>query len=469
MQHRVLIADDDPDMLSALESALLVRDFSVLTARDGEAARSLIEKEPLDLVLLDVQMPRCDGLTLTASLKKDPALRFLPVILITARNSVEEISEGLASGADDYLCKPYRREELYARIDAVLRARELYRQLEAATQLNRELQRQIESLSRYADLVGESAAMRRVFTLIEQVAEAEVPVLITGESGTGKELVARALHSRSLRASGPFIAQNCSSFQENILESELFGHSRGAFTGADRDKAGLFELADGGTFFLDEVGELSPSSQAKLLRVLQEGTFYRLGETVERRADVRIVAATNRDLRVMGSRGTFREDLFFRLNVFSVELPPLRERLEDVPLLVEHFLARARKGGKSDLRRVTDEVLQAFRAYPWPGNVRELENELRRLIVLGKGRELIGREALSPHIAAALERRVTTARGSLHAAVAALELSMIEAALDQHGGNVSRAAKQLGISRTTLLKKRKDAATVAARGELPLT
>ena len=308
---------------------------------------------------------------------------------------------------------------------------------------------------RYAGLLGAAPNMQELYALIELVAPSDSTVLIQGENGTGKELVARAIHTRSLRSGHRFVVTNCSAFNDNLLDSELFGHKRGAFTGAVVDKAGLFETADLGTFFLDEIGDMSPMLQVKVLRVLQEGTFHRVGDTETRKVDVRIIAATNRDLTAMVSDGRFREDLFYRINVINVALPALRERRGDVALLVAAFLARQGSHAKSRAKRLAAECMQRMLEYPWPGNVRELENEIERLVVLSGDAPVIAEALLSPRIRTYTPDPEAIADAdvdSLPAAVEALERKMISAAMRRHSGNKTRAAEELKVSRRNLIR-----------------
>jgi two-component system response regulator HupR/HoxA len=304
----------------------------------------------------------------------------------------------------------------------------------------------------YHGIVGAAPAMQELYALLERITRSDAPVLIQGENGTGKELVARAIHVRSERRARQFIVVNCSAFNDNLLDSELFGHKRGAFTGAIVDKPGLFEVADSGTFFLDEIGDMSPSLQVKVLRVLQEGTFNRVGDTDTRRVDVRIIAATNRDLAAMVAAGRFREDLYYRIHVLSVMLPALRERREDVPLLIDHFLMRH---PRQRPKRLSPECAARMLAYPWPGNVRELENEVERLVVLAGESPTIGVEVLSPRIrlwTPSSETGRAIDPSSLPAAVEALERRMIGAAMRRHRGNKTRAAEELKVSRRNLIR-----------------
>jgi two-component system, NtrC family, response regulator HupR/HoxA len=303
----------------------------------------------------------------------------------------------------------------------------------------------------YHGIVGASPAMRELYSLLDRIAPSDATVLIQGENGTGKELVARAIHIGSPRRDHRFVVTNCSAFNDNLLDSELFGHKRGAFTGAVGDKPGLFETADTGTFFLDEIGDMSPSLQVKVLRVLQEGTFHRVGDTEMRTVDVRIIAATNRDLAAMVANGQFREDLYYRVHVLSVMLPSLRDRHDDVPLLIEHFLARHRRPRP---KRLAPDCAARMLAYPWPGNVRELENEVERLVVLSGDSTMIGAELLSPRIRGwqSSEDGRASDTSSLPAAVEALERKMIGAAMRRHGGNKTRAAEELKVSRRNLIR-----------------
>ncbi|HUJ59510.1 MAG TPA: sigma 54-interacting transcriptional regulator [Kofleriaceae bacterium] len=323
----------------------------------------------------------------------------------------------------------------------------------AAALRDREPPREAGARTTYLGITGGSATMQELYSLIDRVAPSDSTVLIQGENGTGKELVARAIHERSVRAARRFVVTNCSAFNDNLLDSELFGHKRGAFTGAVADKPGLFETADLGTFFLDEIGDMSPALQVKVLRVLQEGTFNRVGDTETRKVDVRIIAATNRDLRAMVADGRFREDLFYRINVINVNLPALRDRRDDVPLLIQRFLARHRGGTRT--KRLSDDCQALLAAYAWPGNVRELENEIERLVVLAGDTPTIGAALLSPRIrnhAPDDEAEGPVEAGSLPAAVEALERRMIGNAMRRHAGNKTRAAEDLKVSRRNLIR-----------------
>ena len=467
----ILAVDDNPEGLFALEATLSAAGYRVVTATSGEEALAVARSERPDLILLDVNMPKPDGYAVTRELKADPELRFSTIVLLTARGSLDDVVYGLAQGADDHIKKPFDREELLARVAAALRVRSLYEELRSSSKERTRLQRRAEETSSYANIIGASQAMRAVFDLLDKVKDAEVPVLITGESGTGKELIASALHFQSVRKSKPFIIQNCAALQEQLLESELFGHVKGSFTGAIRDKEGLFEAADQGTLFLDEVGEMSPQLQAKLLRVLQDGTFTPVGSTSSRRAKVRVVAATHRDLKDMVSKGTFRQDLYYRLNVVPVRLPSLRERQTDIPLLVEFFLKSKRKGAAASKTHVSfsPSAIAALVRYSWPGNVRELQTEIERVLLLSGGANPIlpehlsiseqavsngiGSQSGSSGASERTEQHSTGETSGLKDALSALECRLIKEALENTKGNKSEAARVLGISRSNLIAK----------------
>lgn len=457
---KVLAVDDNSEGLYVLTEILKGAGYETIPAASGEEAIQRAQESLPDLILLDVNMPGIDGFEVTKRIRQDALLRLTPIILLTALDSIDDVTNGLALGADDYIKKPYQQQELLARVHAVSRLQRIYRELEDVKVYNRELKAQLSKKVGYGTLIGESAAMQEVFSLIERLRNVEVPVLITGESGTGKELVARAIHATSRRAHQPLVVQNCSAFNENLLESEFFGHVKGAFTGAIRDKRGLFEEAHQGSFFLDELGEMGLTLQAKLLRVLQDGTFTTLGDTKTKKVDVRIIAATNRSLEDMVAKGSFREDLFYRLNVIAIRLPPLRERRSDIPLLVESFLkAHADKSGRSV--SISVDAIRALAEYDWPGNVRQLQNEIERaLIMAGDGRE-IQRQDLSPAVRAANQSGqskspLSPLSGSLKDAVEMVERQMIAESLKRTDGNKSETAKELGISRSSLITKVKE-------------
>jgi DNA-binding NtrC family response regulator len=453
---KILAVDDDPEGLFALEQLLLSKGYSVVTASSGTETLEKARGESPDLILLDVVMPEPNGYQVAKILKGDPELKYVPIVLLTGKDDLDDIIHGLAQGADDYVCKPYNSHELIARVHAALRVRSLYGELRDVKSANKRLQARMEGEFAFSNIIGRSPSMMSLYEIMGKVVDSDVPVLISGESGTGKELVATALHTNGLRKDKPFVVQNCSAFNENLLESELFGHVKGAFTGAMRDKQGLFEVADGGTFFLDELGEMSPALQVKLLRVLQDGTFMPVGGTKQKRVDVRVIAATHRNLPEMVKAGTFREDLFYRLNVVNLSLPPLRERAGDVPLLVEFFLAKiAEKSGKPR-KEIAAEAMATLESFPWPGNIRQLENELLRAHVMSGKESVITRACLSPTLVAssAQDDEVSFPQeGKLKDVLESVERDMIVATLKRCEGNKSEAARQLGISRSNLIAK----------------
>ncbi|MGI6523855.1 MAG: sigma-54-dependent transcriptional regulator [Bdellovibrionota bacterium] len=452
----ILAADDNEDALFALKEILDVAGFDVQTAINGKEAVEKAKQFNPDLILLDLVMPKMNGYEATQVLKADPELRYTPVVLVTSKDNLEDIVMGLNYGADDYIKKPFRKEELLARINAAMRMRALYQDLQQSHADNRRLRLELKEGAEFEGIIGSSASMREIYALIDKIKESDVSVLITGESGTGKELIARAIHTTGQRKNRAFVAQNCSAFNDNLLESELFGHVKGAFTGATRDKQGLFEVADGGSFFLDELGEMSPALQVKLLRVLQDGTFIPVGATAAKKVDVRVIAATNRDLREMVKKGLFREDLFYRLNVVNIALPPLRERRVDIPLLAQFFLQQIAAKNGTKCKVLSEESLRVLSDYDWPGNVRELQNELERAVIMSGHVEEISLVDISKHLQktdSSDETRGKRLDGKLKDAIENLEKNMIAAALDRHNGNKSEAAKDLGLSRSTLISK----------------
>src|SRR5215211_1639514 len=371
---RVLVVDDERSMRELLSIVLRRDGYDVLIAEDGAAAVEVLKRERVDILITDIRMPQMNGVDLLREAKG--IAPDIVSIVMTAFASTDTAVEALRLGAADYVHKsPNAVNDLRLRVRKELERRQLQQE-------NVLLKRQLGSPNKFSNIVGSSSAMTAVFELIETIAPTGSTVLITGESGTGKELVARAIHARSSRSDRPFVAVNCGALPDTLLESELFGHMRGAFTGADTNKKGLLEVAEKGTIFLDEIGEMSPMTQVKLLRVLQERKFRRLGGTEEVEANIRIIAATNRDLAKMVAAGEFREDLFYRINVIPVKLPPLRERTEDIPLLAEHFVTRYAAQMKKDVHAISGAAVLLLRNYPWPGNVRELENAIERAVAL---------------------------------------------------------------------------------------
>ena len=442
-EHTLLVADDDSGLRESLERTLTREGYRVLLASDGRAALERLQGGAVDLIVTDLKMPGLTGLELLRAAKA--IAPDVDVILLTAFGTVEEAVKAMKDGAYDFLTKPFRREQLLKLIDKALERRGLIEK-------NKVLQQRLDDLLRQGVIVGGSPAFRRTMMLIEQVAASSANVLIQGESGTGKELFARAIHERSGRAGKPFVAVNCAALPETLLESELFGYERGAFTGAAGRKEGRFELADGGTLFLDEVADLSAVTQPKILRVLQEGEFDRLGGTRSIKVDVRLVAASNQDLAQLIKERRFREDLFYRLNVITVHVPPLRERREDIPLLAQHFLRVYAAKNNRRLDGLTDDALKRLEAYAWPGNVRELENVIERGVVLARG-TLMDVPDLPPEIAGAtpLPEGVLTVR--IGTPLAEVEQRLLDETLRVTKGNKTLTAKLLGIDVRTVSRK----------------
>ncbi len=443
---KVLVVDDETSILDTLQILLRREGFEVAVARSGREALDRLEETSPDVVITDIRMPGLSGLELLAEVRqRDPEM---PVILMTAQASLQSAVQAVNHGAFYYLQKPFSNGDLVALCRRAAETRELKRENRA---LKREIHRR--ERSRTDRPVGKSRNFVDVLRLAETVAPTDSTVLITGESGTGKEILARYIHTLSEREDGPFISVNCGALPETLLESELFGHVKGAFTGAVRDKQGLLVAAKGGTFFLDEVGEMSPALQVKLLRALQEREVVPVGATEPVPIDVRIIAATNRDLEQEMRRGTFRSDLYYRLNVITLHLPPLRERRDDIPLLTEHFLQALaeRNGGKRPLR-VSGEVLETLQRYDWPGNVRELENALERAAVLCDG-DLLELHTLPARIVEPQPEPLVSDRPPANPTLEVIERAYILWVLQSEGGNKARAAEVLGIDPSTLYRK----------------
>jgi two-component system response regulator HydG len=439
----LLVADDDPGLRESLERTLTRAGYRVVLASDGRAGLEQLRGGGVDLVLTDLKMP---GLTGSELLRAAKAIApDVDVILLTAFGTVEHAVAAMKDGAYDFITKPFRGEQLLKLVAKALERRSLILQ-------NRSLQQQLDDLRRKGQAIGGSPAFRRTMTLVTQVADSAATVLIQGESGTGKELIATAIHERSQRRNGPFVAVNCAALAETLLESELFGYERGAFTGAAGRKEGRFEVADGGTLFLDEVADLSPVTQPKVLRILQQGEFERLGSTKTIRVDVRIVAATNQDLAQMVKEKRFREDLYYRLNVITINVPPLRERRDDIRVLAHHFLRLYAAKNVRKLEGFTEGAMRQLEAYPWPGNVRELENVIERGVVLAPG-GLLDVGDLPAEIAGAtpLPEGVLTVR--IGTPLAEVERRLLEETLRSTKGNRTLTAKLLGIDPKTVYRK----------------
>lgn len=433
---RILVVDDELVIRESLHGWLKKSGYQVDTAEGGSAALAMLEKTPYDLLFLDIMMPVMSGIEVLEVVKEDYPQTL--VVMITAYGSVETAVQAMKRGANDYLLKPFDPDQLSLLTEKLMQQKRIMDE-------NIFLREQMAEAIRFENLVGRSEAMQELFTLIQDVAESDSPVLITGETGTGKELVAKAIHAKSARCNGPFIAINCGAFPEHLLESELFGHERGAFTGAHRAKKGRLDLAHHGTLFLDEVGIVPLKMQVDLLRVLETKEFHRLGGTAEIEVDFRTIAATNRDLQQAIEKGEFRQDFFYRLNVISLHIPPLRERRDDIPLLAEHFLDRYSRETNKDIDTIDKEAMSILRQYDWPGNVRELENAIERAVVIGKKRRLDPEEFsfLAPHLSAAAETYSLEKTQVVH----------LFKVLKEFDWNITKAAQALEINRVTLHKK----------------
>ncbi len=447
LRGRILIVDDEPVVTDVLGTLLRKEGHEVLAASEASTGRALLETSgPWDAVLLDVMLPDANGLDVLRWIRgRDPDTA---VLMITAFGTVENAVTAMKLGAFHYLTKPFKNEEVRLLVAEAVRTTRLRAE-------NKDLKRELEQRYRYERIVGKSRAMQEVYRFIDQVAQSRATVLINGESGTGKELVAHAIHRRSPRADEPFMIVNSHSIPTELLEDNLFGHARGAFTGANASKIGLLEVADGGTVLFDEISTVAPDVQTKLLRVIQDKEFLPLGALESRIVDVRIIAATNEDLRGLIEIGRFREDLYYRLNVISVSIPPLRARMEDVPVLVEHFLLKFNTENRKNVSRVTPRVMERFLSYGWPGNVRELENVVERGVVLARAEEIdidllptdMSQRVVLPD-AAPLPEGVRFSD-----AVSGFERRLIEAALRRSGGVQKHAAEVLGLKPTTLNEK----------------
>ncbi len=451
-EKRLLIIDDEESMRHMLQVMLQKAGYAVQTAADGVEGLEQIAKQDFDFVLCDLRMPNMDGMTFLKKSKQTYPDQ--TVIMMSAYGTIDTALEAMTIGAYDYVSKPFKQDEVLLTLKKAEERERLKRE-------NVELQnrlRKIEQKYSFGNIVARSEAMAQVFELVEKVAKHKTTVLITGESGTGKDLIAKTMHSNGNRTSVPMVSVNCASIPENLLESELFGYKKGAFTDAIRDKPGLFDEADGGTIFLDEIGELPLSLQVKLLRVLQEEEISPLGSTVSKKIDVRVIAATSRDLRKEVDEGRFREDLFYRINVMKIHLPPLRERRGDIPLLVGYFINLFNEKLGKDIEGLSSQAMPLLMAYSWPGNIRELENVIERAVLLGKGRWITPTDlpqsitsVRQPSSSAVPEHTLSIKKASK-----TLERDLIQKALELTEGNRSKAAKILEISRPILISKIKE-------------
>ena len=441
MKLRILVADDEKNIREGLREALALDGYEVVTAADGQEALEEVTRGEVDLLITDLKMPRLSGEELLKSVTAQ--LPTMPVIILTGHGTIESAVQAMHDGAYDFLTKPVNLDRLSLLVKRALTSREMAVQ-------NRAMQEELERRSGFASIIGRSAEMKQVFEMVRQVAPSRSSVLITGESGSGKEMIAEALHYNSPRKDKPFIKLHCAALTESLLESELFGHEKGAFTGAIARKRGRFELAHLGTLFLDEIGEINQNVQIKLLRVLEEKKFERVGgeETIE--VDVRLMAATNRDLKEAISRGAFREDLYYRLNVVNIHIPPLRERKEDIPLLVAAFLREFIQENGKQIEGIDAKARLALHNYSWPGNVRQLRNSVESAVVLSKG-TTITLDDLPPNIRG--DSGTDSLRLHVGASLADVEKEVIRSTLAREGGNKSRTAEILGIGRKTLHRK----------------
>jgi DNA-binding NtrC family response regulator len=452
---RILVVDDNETMRSGIALVVERMKHTAIPASSGEEALARFNEGEVDLVITDYRMAEIDGLQLLNAVRQDHPET--DVMIITAHGTIEIAVDAMRQGAVDFISKPFPPDALRLKIDRVLGHRAERRERQRLDEENRYLREEIGG--RYGEIVGQSQVIMAVLATVDKVSAADSSVLIYGESGTGKELVARAIHNQSSRAPRPFVKVNCGSLPRDLVESELFGHEKGSFTGAVRQKKGKFELAEGGTIFLDEIGDIPSETQVNLLRILQEKEFDRVGGERTLVADVRVVAATNRHLKKMVAEGTFREDLYYRLDVIPIQLPPLRERIDDIPLLVEHFLDKKSREMNLRLRRLTEGAMAALQAYPWPGNVRELENIIERTLVMVEG-DTVGAEDL-PLAAGdtAAEPAPTADAGSpgsgleLNERLERLEKELITKAMKDAAGVKTHAADILGIKPSALYYK----------------
>ncbi|MDQ7065605.1 MAG: sigma-54 dependent transcriptional regulator [candidate division KSB1 bacterium] len=445
-KYSILVVDDDKNICKMIEINLRkTKEYEVRTALNGESCLKAIRDEIPDLVLLDIQMPGIDGIeTLKRIREEDPRI---PVIMMSAHGTIEKAVQSMKLGAYDFITKPFPGDRLLVTVKNALMTSSLKREVD-------ELRTELKKKYHFDNIIGQSGRMQEVFRAMEKIIDSNVTVLIQGESGTGKELIARAIHYQSKRANKPFVAVNCSALPESLLESELFGHERGAFTGATGKRIGKFEVANGGTIFLDEIGLMTQVTQAKLLRVLQEREFERVGGNELVKVDVRVISATNVDLEEAVKNGSFREDLYYRISVFPIKLPPLRERKEDIPLLAAHFLDKFSKQENKNIDGIAPDAMELLMNYSWPGNVRELENAIERAVLLASTDEITPKD-LPQNVRAIAERKVYEKESTLSSWIEKLEEEALRQALLECEGNISKTAKKLGIGRATIYRKAK--------------
>jgi DNA-binding NtrC family response regulator len=444
--YRILVVDDDPEMCGYLSDALKGEEFSVITMNDSLEASKILKKEEFDILITDLKMKGLKGLDLLEETKQVSPLT--PVIIITAFGTIASAIQAMKMGAYDYITKPFQLDELVLTLKKALENRLLKKEVAR-------LKKEVESRYHFHCLIGKSSSMQKIYDLIEMISDTSSNVLITGESGTGKELVAKAIHYNGTRKEGPFVAVSCAAIPETLLESELFGYKKGAFTDAKSDKKGLIFEADGGTLFLDEITEMSLTLQAKLLRVIEEREVRPLGDTNAYRIDVRCVSASNRDIESLIQQGEFREDLYYRLKVIDIELPPLRDRREDIPLLAQHFIKKFSHELKKNISGVSEDAFKLLLNHSWPGNVRELENVIQRAITLTRHQTLLPEDL--PNTVTQEKEESLLEKGLRETyTVDQLAREYIKRVLLEVGGNKSKAAEILGLDRKTLYRKLKE-------------
>ena len=441
MKFNVMVVDDEKNIRAGLGKAIELDGHNVVLAEDGRQALGILDNEEIDLIIADLKMPRVSGEELLRRVVE--SYPTLPVIILTGHGTIETAVQAMRDGAYDFLTKPVNLDRLSLLVKRALSTRELALQ-------HRALQEELDQRRQFSNIIGKSAEMKRIFDVVRQVAPTRASVLITGDSGVGKELVADAIHNMSNRKDKPFVKVHCAALSESLLESELFGHEKGAFTGAVARKRGRFELAHLGSVFLDEIGEIAPSVQIKILRVLQEKTFERVGGEQTLEVDVRIISATNKDLKREIERGTFREDLYYRLNVVNIHIPPLRERKEDIPILTSAFIKEFATENAKPVEGIDSKARSLLYNYSWPGNVRELRNSIESAVVMTKG-PVITPDDLPPSITSDSETNYV--RVPLGATIAEAEKKLIRANLAANNGNKSKTAEVLGIGRKTLHRK----------------
>ncbi len=448
MKARILIVDDEQDALDLMREVFEKKGYSPITALNGLEALNIVKQQEPDVILTDIRMPEMDGMELLRVLTKD--YPHIPVIMVTAHGTIETAVDAMKMGAKDYILKPIRINEILSKVERIT-------QLNSLIKENEYLLSKLKQTYDFTNMVGKTEKIRKLFELVKDVAATNTTVLIQGESGVGKELIANAIHYNSPRAKRPFVKVNCGVLAESLLESELFGHVRGAFTGAIRDKIGRFEMANGGTLFLDEIGDISLNMQLKLLRVLQEGEFERVGGTETIKVDVRIIAATNKDLKKAMEEGTFRQDLYYRLNVIPIYVPPLRERREDIKYLTYHFIEKFNKIYGKQITEIEPEAMEILEKYDYPGNIRELENLIERIIVLNKKNVITVKDlpdSVRNYVGQTSMEQFDFSRG-FNQLVEDFEKKLIAMALEQNKFNKVQTANMLKMNRSTLISKMK--------------